>query len=207
MFVVTLEQTYTELREWAVMRAPRLRVGALSASERQSLSDQFVLDERIRAVLFERYPHAGIPFPRLDGTTYEGSMVFPSLAWLLALGGDDEKWPRDWFPISVTGDHYIQFVVAGTDGVFALYNDTFAVDEPYQRGEQVYASFEAFLRAATATFRYVKPEAFLDVTEGSWPLRRRVRRLRDEVITEIRAHSCNPADGPILLPQCEIELT
>jgi hypothetical protein len=133
-------------------------------------------------------------------------MVLPSLHWLTELRDEDPKWPRDWFPVAVTGDHYIQFLTKGTDGVFALHNDDFPGDAPYESGSRLYASFEDFLLAAVATIRHLRPDAFVSVTEGRWIFRREVTRLRDEVAADIRAQSCKPENGPVLLPQTGVEL-
>lgn len=147
------------------------------------------------------YPRAGVPIPDVDGTpsNYEGSVLFPPSRWLREML-EDPQWPTSWFPLSVTGDHFVQFVRSGAEGVWSLHLD----DGEYEAHDRTYTSARAFLRAATATVRYVRPEALEEVVTGRW-LKNRYVRVKPEIAVRVEAESCSKHEGPLLLPQTLIE--
>jgi hypothetical protein len=199
-----LKTAYGDFIEAVSARVGDLDIGPVTASQQRELEARYDLDEAVRSIVLARYPRQPIPPPDCDGrlASYEGTMLLPPVPWLVSHADEDDRWPRIWFPLSVTGDHQIQFSDRETPGVFEQYTD----ETPYERGRAVYASMTAFVRAATATVRYLTPEAFEPRKTGRWFFRRDVERLRPEVLEAILTESCGADDGPQLLPQTGVVL-
>lgn len=201
-----------KLREaWALFEAAAVdrgvpAFGPLDRAASEALSAEYDLTAEVREVLLARYPSSGVPLLFCDGEPmdepYEGSMIAPSVEWLLARRREDPDWPRSWFPVAVTGDHFIQFVRSDAPGVWQVHVDDGAPYEP----EEGYSTLAAFLRAAAASTRYLRAEALRVVESGRWFWKQRHVELLPEIAERVRAESCLPEEGPLLLSQTQIEV-
>lgn len=201
-----------ELREaWALFEDAAVERGVsafapLDRAAQEALSTEYVLPAEVRDVLLTRYPSAGVPLFYCDGEPmrepYEGSMITPSVRWLVERRREAPDWPRSWFPIAVTGDHFIQFVRSDAPGVWQLHDDDGVPYEP----EAAYTTLAAFVRAAAVSTRHLRPETLRVVESGRWLWKRRHVELVPEIAARVRAESCRAEEGPLLLPQTQIEV-
>jgi hypothetical protein len=176
--------------------------------ELDALRRQFLIPDEVGVLLREGYPER--PVKLLNYA------VFPAISELLAWRTRDAAWPRHWWPLRPSVDHFVLYVASGPSassasaasttgigaprGVCGLWNDSDLEGGSYLPGEQYYQTLEAFLRAVATCARHLRPHSFENRTEGGRIFKSTVRVLKPAVAEAMRRDYAMAESGPAVLP-------